>query len=159
GAAFGGSWLTADGTEYVVAITDRKLEGVVRASGATPRLVARSETVLKVIGDRLGARAAKPENIPQKVAGWVVDPQTNQVRVQFLPGGRGEAEAFVSAAGLKAGEVSYEAVSSRPTTTGDVEAGDQYFSGDGVNVSGGCSSGFAVSFRNPFIQNPPPVRG
>src|SRR5262245_11633769 len=87
GPALGGSWLAADGREYVVAITDRKLEGVVRASGATPRLVARSEAALLGIGDRLGARAAKPKNVPKKIAGWVIDPQTNRVRVQFVPGG------------------------------------------------------------------------
>src|SRR5262245_60481076 len=39
GKAYAGSWLALDGQDFVVAITDRRLEGVVRASGATPKLV------------------------------------------------------------------------------------------------------------------------
>lgn len=63
------------------------------------------------------------------------------------------------APGLKTGDVSYEAMSLGPATARDVEAGDQYFPSDGVTLNGKCSSGFAVTFRNPFTPNPTPVRG
>ncbi len=96
---YAGSWLAKDGQEFVVAITDRSKEAMVRASGATPRLVARSEAELSAIGARLDTHATKTKRVPERVAGWVVDPQTNQVRVEVLPGGRADAAAFVSAAG------------------------------------------------------------
>jgi len=44
GKAFAGGWLADDGQEFVVAITGKSLEKVVHASGATPKVVARSGT-------------------------------------------------------------------------------------------------------------------
>jgi len=147
GRAFAGSWLAADGLEFVVAITDRRLEGLVRASGATPRLVARSEAELDALSRRVAARAGNPRDVPDVVAGWVVDPQANLIRVQHLPGGWAAAAAFAAAAGLTTGEVSYETVPTRADRRSDVKGGQGYLvaTESGGAVFGVCSAGFAVT--------------
>jgi len=149
GPAYAGSWLAEDGNEFVVAITDRRLERLVRNSGATPRLVARSEAELSAIDAKLGARAKDPKHIPDRVAGWTVDPQANEVRVQHLPGARAEAEAFAAASGLDVAAVGYETVPARPVASHDVKGGQKYFPTPGGLPAGlnptYCSTGFAVT--------------
>lgn len=144
GSAFAGSWLTDDGQEFVVAITDPSQERLVLASGATPRLVARSEKQLSAIGARLDARVKDPARWPKGVVGWVVNPQSNQVTVQVRPGGRAAAEAFVAAAGLRPEQVAYQVDTSQVRSwagPADVEGGDEYR----LESRGRCSVGFAVT--------------
>ena len=78
GRAYAGSWLAADGIELVVAVTDRRHEGLVRASGATPRLVARSQAELSAIGARMDRYANSTKSVPKEVAGWAVDAQARR---------------------------------------------------------------------------------
>src|SRR5215211_6579503 len=55
GAAFGGAWLNADASALIVGITDLSQADLVRASGAQPQLVARSERSLDALKARLDA--------------------------------------------------------------------------------------------------------
>src|SRR6185369_14872435 len=58
GSDFGGAWLAADGTTLKVAVTDPAASATVRAAGAVPVLVKRSEQTLDAAKAKLdGVRA------------------------------------------------------------------------------------------------------
>jgi streptogrisin C len=118
--------------------------GVVRASGATPKLVARSETELVALGAKLDNLAKKdPKNVPAEVTGWVVDPLINRIRIEVLPGGHGAGLRFATAAGLGAGEFEYTTMPGSWTQRRDVKAGQEFFPvHQGFSL---CSTGFAVT--------------
>jgi len=153
GKAYAGSWLALDGQDFVVAITDRRLERVVRASGATPKLVARGEAELSALGDKLNNWAKKdPKSVPAEVTGWVVDPLINRVRIEVLPGGYSAGLRFATAAGLAAGEFEYTTMPGPWTQERDVKAGQEFFP---VSTSfSRCSTGFAVTANpgTPFAR-------
>ncbi|GAA1873520.1 alpha-lytic protease prodomain-containing protein [Asanoa iriomotensis] len=154
GEAYAGSWIADNGTDFVVAVTDRKMESVVRASGATPKLVRRNAAELARIGDRLGKRSG----VPKSLVGWVTDPTTNQVRLRHEPGGRATAEAFAAAAGVSGDGVGFEVTAQRPKPLFDTEAGDLVGFTTGAPPGRGpdgqlnyvaCTTGFGVVHR-PF---------
>ena len=71
--AYGGAWMSDDGSELLVGITDAALADHVRAAGAEPRLVTRS---LAELDAELAALAADPD-----AHSWYVDVPNNRVVV------------------------------------------------------------------------------
>jgi streptogrisin C len=136
GTSYAGTWLAKDATAIVVATTDARQAARIRAAGAQPRIVANSEHSLDAAKARLDA-TRRPS--PKAVAGWYVDPATNQVRVLARPGGTRAAKAFVAASGIPSGLVDLVTVPETPRTLYDVRGGDAYYMG------GRCSVGFAVT--------------
>jgi streptogrisin C len=135
GARFGGAWLAA-GDQVVVAVTDPAAADTVRANGAVPQLVARSEASLDAVKDTLDRSAGAA---PAGVTGWYVDVAGNTVVVQAAPDAVAVAGAFVAATGADAAAVRVVASTESPRTLYDVRGGDAYYIG-----SGRCSVGFSV---------------
>ncbi|SDY39515.1 streptogrisin C [Micromonospora pattaloongensis] len=131
GSRFGGAWIRPDGT-LAVAVTDAASAAKVRAAGATPTVVSRSEAALNAIKDTLDARTA-----PKSVTGWYVDVATNTVVVEAVKGGEAAAKTFAAGTG---DAVRVAVVNDTPQTYYNFYGGDAYYIG-----SGRCSVGFAVS--------------
>jgi streptogrisin C len=132
---FGGAWIE-DGEQLVVAVTDPARIAEVRAAGAEPRLVTRSENALNTVVSGLN-RAETPS--AAEVYGWHVDVATNQVVVEAAPGAVAEAAAWVAASGVDGGAVRVEPSTQAPQLLFDVIGGYPYFPG-----SFRCSIGFSV---------------
>jgi len=140
GDRFGGAWLTADAGRLVVAITDPGLAGVVRAAGAEPRLVQRSERKLDAIKERLD-RASRPA--PAVVSGWYVDVVTNTVVVRAAPGSATAAAGFVRAGGVDSAAVRVVTAAGTPRPLEIVP--NAIYGGSQLTVPlGFCSVGFAI---------------
>ena len=137
GESFGGTWLSADGTQLMVAVTDRKAAERVRAAGAEPRLVARSERQLTSVKQRLDRNAARAT---PDLSAWYVDPATNSVVVIVQPGAADAARKFAAASGAADAEVRVVEADEAPVPLFDIRGGDPYF----INGSARCSIGFAV---------------
>lgn len=137
GAAFGGAWLTADASALIVGITDRSQAGAVRAAGAQPQLVARSERALDALKAKLDANAA---GVSKSISGWYVDVRANDIVVLAQPGAAGVAHAFVARAGVDARVVRVVESTESPRPFYDVRGGDAFYIGGGR-----CSIGFSVN--------------
>ncbi|MFV2125163.1 S1 family peptidase [Micromonospora sp. LOL_013] len=136
-AAYAGAWISQDGADLVVAVTDPAQLDRVRAAGAEARLVARSQqqlTGVKESLDRVGD-AASPD-----LAGWYVDLADNTVVLLARPGAQSAARDFAATAGVPADAVRVDASDEAPVPLFDVRGGDPYFIGAG----GRCSVGFSV---------------
>lgn len=139
GDDFGGAWLAEDGTTLKVAVTDSGAAGAVKAAGAVPVLVKRSEAELdkaKAALDAAGGDAAE-------ITGWYVDVAANKVVVVARPGARSAALALAADAGIPAAAVTVKISKARPRPLFDARGADPYF----IGVGGGqarCSIGFAV---------------
>ncbi|MEV0607991.1 S1 family peptidase [Polymorphospora rubra] len=136
GGAFGGAWLTADASSFVVGVTDAKQAAKVRAAGAEARIVSRSAAQLDAAKAKLDGSAARTS--ATSVAGWYVDVATNTV-VVLARGGTAAATDFVRASGVDAAAVRVVASTEAPKTLYDVRGGDAYYMG------GRCSVGFSVT--------------
>ncbi|MEV1289574.1 S1 family peptidase [Micromonospora sp. NPDC049679] len=130
GNRFGGAWVRPDGA-LAVAITDASQAAKVRAAGATPTVVSRSEASLNALKDTLDARTA-----PKSVTGWYVDVASNTVVVETVKGGEAAAKAFAGSSDA----VRVTVVNEAPKTLYNFYGGDAYYIGGGR-----CSVGFAVS--------------
>jgi streptogrisin C len=135
GAGFGGAWLTAHDQQLVVAITDAGAADRVRALGAQPRVVARSERQLDTAKARLDLSKA-----PAGVAGWYVDVPTNTVVVLAAASAMADAAGFVAGSGADPGAVRIQASTERPRLLYDLRGGDAYYPGNTR-----CSIGFSVT--------------
>jgi streptogrisin C len=137
GDAWGGAWLSAEGTDLVVAVTDPDLAPQVRDSGAQVRVVARSQRQLDEVKQRLDVDAdtANPD-----LTGWYVDVADNTVVLLARPGAQAAARDFAVGAGVPADTVRVQASDEAPVPLFDVRGGDPYFIGGG----GRCSVGFSV---------------
>jgi streptogrisin D len=138
GAKSVGSYVDSAG-KLVVNVTDQASAAAVRASGATPKLVAHSAA-------QLAGVQASLRKAPAVVGStWGVDPMTNQVVLSLPAGAKGAAVTALKAAAAAAGSAArVETLSApvRPLITG----------GDAILVSGArCSLGFNV--RNSANQN------
>jgi streptogrisin C len=138
GARFGGAWLAPNGERHFVAVTDAAAADAVRAAGAVPTVVTRSEKQLDTLGSTLDRKAARA---PGSVTGWYVDVVTNRVVIESTAASSKSALAFAAASGVPADAVRVERVSARPTTLFDLRGGDAYF----INNRGRCSIGFPVA--------------
>ncbi|WP_329108814.1 S1 family peptidase [Micromonospora sp. NBC_01699] len=136
GNRFGGAWL-ADGSQVVVAVTDAAAAERVRAAGAQPKVVARSEAALTAIKDTLDA---KESAAPKSVTGWYVDVTSNTVVVEATANGLAAASSFAAASGAPAGAVRVAVAAEAPKTLYDIRGGDAFYIGGGR-----CSIGFSVN--------------
>ncbi|GID25850.1 S1 family peptidase [Paractinoplanes brasiliensis] len=139
GAHFGGAWLAADGNTLKVAVTDADAQDAVRAAGAEPVLVKRSEQALVKAKESLDSVRSEAEG----VTGWYVDVKTNKLVVVAKPGEQAAAKELARAAGVKAGSYSVVVSAATPKPLFDVRGADPYF----IAVDGGtarCSIGFSV---------------
>ncbi|NUT95448.1 MAG: S1 family peptidase, partial [Saccharothrix sp.] len=127
GDRFGGAWLSDGLTIGVLDDTDAT---TVRAAGATPVRVARTEKALSTAKSRLDHVP-----VPQDVHSWYVDPATNSVVVEAAS--TAAAETFAAQAGVTV----RTKVSPPPRPLYDVRGGDQYV----INGNTLCSVGFAVN--------------
>jgi len=137
GAAFGGAWLNADASALIVGVTDLSQADLVRASGAQPQLVARSQRSLDALKARLDASAA---GISRSISGWYVDVRANDIVVLAKPATAGVAHAFVARAGVDARMVRVVESTESPRPLYDVRGGDAFYMGGGR-----CSIGFSVN--------------
>ncbi|MBM2617694.1 S1 family peptidase [Actinoplanes sp. LDG1-06] len=139
GADFGGAWLATDGNTLKVAVTDPAAEEAVRAAGAEPVLVKRSEQALVKAKEALDSVDSDAEGI----TGWYVDVKTNKLVVVAKPGEVSAAKKLARAAGVAAGTYSVVTSEAQPKPLFDVRGADPYF----IAVDGGtarCSIGFSV---------------
>jgi streptogrisin C len=121
----------------VVGVTDAAQAAKVRAAGAEPKTVARSERKLTGFKNRLD-RAAK--RAPKAVTGWYVDADTNKVVVRARPSGASAAKRFAAAGGVPASAVDVLKSDMRPRPLADLRGGEAYH----INESARCSIGFSV---------------
>jgi len=141
GSDFGGAWLAADGTTLKVAVTDLAASATVRAAGAVPVLVKRSEQTLDAAKAKLDGVRADAAG----VTGWYVDVPTNKLVVVAKPGKSAAARSLAAEAGVKSDAVTVRTSSATPKTLAgiDLHGADPYF----ISVAEGtarCSIGFAV---------------
>ena len=138
GAGSLGSYVDSSG-KLVVNVTDQASAATVRASGATPKLVAHTAAQLASVQSSI---ASGPAVVGSS---WGVDPVTNQVVLSLPPKASGAAVNALKATVAKAGTAArVETLSAplKPLITG----------GDAILVSGArCSLGFNV--RNSANQN------
>ncbi|EOD70216.1 serine protease [Amycolatopsis vancoresmycina DSM 44592] len=138
GTRFGGAWLSS--STLVVAVTDPALADAVKAAGAEPKLVRRSESELGKVKSTLD-KAARPA--ARAVSGWYVDAVTNAVVVRAHPDAVAVAAAFVGASGADPRAVRVEVSAGTPRTLDRVPLG--IYGGDLLRVPlGRCSLGFSV---------------
>ncbi|MEU4561743.1 S1 family peptidase [Actinoplanes sp. NPDC023936] len=139
GEDFGGAWLAADGTTLKVAVTDSRATAAVKAAGAVPVLVKRSEAELDAAKTKLDAAVGDADD----VTGWYVDVATNKIVVVAKPGAKAEALDLAEDAGVPASAVTVKISKAQPKPLFDVRGADPYF----IDIGGGqarCSIGFSV---------------
>lgn len=145
GDAFAGAWLAPEDQHLNVAVTDRSRAGRVRALGAEPRTVARSERQLQAIVAKLDASGA-----PRSVSSWYADVESNMVVVRADPTALGTAASFVRSSGVSTDAVRIEASTEVPRLLYDLRGGDK------IGVSAGfCSLGFSIRHSIPNQVDPP----
>ncbi len=135
GAGFAGAWLNGDASELTVAVTDQSQIQAVKAAGATPKVVARSQIQLDTLKSKLDANKSTPQGVPV----WYVDLQSNSVVV--LARDTANAKAFIQASGVDPADVRIEQSTENPRALIDVIGGNAYYMGGG----GRCSVGFSVN--------------
>ncbi|WP_244871122.1 alpha-lytic protease prodomain-containing protein [Catellatospora sp. IY07-71] len=138
GDGFGGAYLNTDASQLTVAVTRRADSARVRAAGAVPVVVERSEARLAEAAARLDRSAAAA---PKQVPGWYPDVRTNKVVVMYRDGALDAARTWAAASGLDTASVRYEASAEQPRPLIDIIGGNAYYIGSGTR----CSVGFAVT--------------
>jgi streptogrisin C len=134
GAGFAGAWLSGDTATLMVGVTSAAKAAPVRASGATPVVVQRSERALEAVSATLDrAEAAAPAS----VHGWYVDVASNTVVVEASASGAAAAQRFADRAGV--GQAVRVTEAAAPHLLYDVRGGDAYYT-----TQFRCSIGFAV---------------
>jgi streptogrisin C len=132
---FAGAWYAPGKERLVVGVLNARDADLVRAAGAVPVTVRRSDkqlTTAKTALDRAAAAAG------QNVYGWYVDPAANTVVVSAVD--RAAAEKFVTASA--ADRTAVHVTVGRPARpVYDLRGGDQYV----INGNTLCSVGFSVN--------------
>ncbi|GIF02848.1 S1 family peptidase [Actinoplanes siamensis] len=139
GDNFGGSWIASDGTTLKVAVTDADAAAAVKAAGAVPVLVKRSEAQLDAAKAKLDAKVRSATGL----TGWYVDAPTNKLVVVAQPDAKTDAQTFARQAGVSAGWITVKVSNRQPKPLFDARGADPYF----ISVDGGtarCSIGFSV---------------
>ncbi|CAM3011304.1 S1 family peptidase [Saccharomonospora xinjiangensis] len=137
GSDFAGAHYDAERGTLVVGVTDAAEFSEVREAGATPRLVEHTVADLESAAEKLDAKESRA---PESVTGWYVDIEANSVVVTTKPGTAGQAERFVSRAGVDADAVDVVESKESPRALMDIIGGNAYYMGSG----GRCSVGFSV---------------
>ncbi|RCG31444.1 hypothetical protein DQ384_10355 [Sphaerisporangium album] len=132
---FAGAWYDAAQQQLRAGVLDARDADLVRAAGALPVTVQRSEKQLvaaKTALDRAAGAAGAD------VYGWYVDPAANSVVVSAAD--TAAAERLVKAGNLDAGAVRIS-IGQAPRPVYDLRGGDQYV----INGNTLCSVGFSVN--------------
>jgi streptogrisin C len=133
GGSYAGAWLQ-DG-HLVVASTDAAAEPMIRAGGAEPRTVARSEGDLDDVQAALDAAAP---SAGRQIASWYVDAVTNSVVVTTTD--EGAAWSWVSGARVDRAPVRVQRVAAAPRLFADLVGGQALL----AQAGGRCSIGFSA---------------
>lgn len=134
---YAGSWLRPEDQRLVVATTDADDAATIRAAGAEPELVVRTERQLNAVKLALD-RTARPD--PSQITGWYVDVMTNSVVVRARPGAATAARKFITAGGADSTAVRVVTSDEAPALLYDIRGGDAYF----INGNTRCSVGFPI---------------
>ncbi|WIN00333.1 alpha-lytic protease prodomain-containing protein [Actinoplanes oblitus] len=135
GARYGGTWVSGNGATVQVGITDDTAAPAVRALGAEPVRVPRSEAQLRATVARLDRVPA-----PAAVEGWYADLAGNTVVVLAHGDALDAGRDFARRAGVP-GDVRVRATTENPRPYLDVIGGNAYYIGSGTR----CSVGFSVT--------------
>ncbi|MGH3737373.1 MAG: ricin-type beta-trefoil lectin domain protein [Micromonosporaceae bacterium] len=136
GDRFGGAWYDADRNRLAVGVTSPTDATRVRAAGAVPVEVKRTEGELDAVKATLDRSLPRGGNA---LHAWYVDVPGN--RVVVVAATRPAAASAIAASGADASAVRIETRRDAPRTVYDVRGGDQY----GINNSVLCSVGFSVA--------------
>jgi streptogrisin C len=139
GRHFAGAWLAKTG-EPMAAVTKGGDLVAVTAAGARPVLVDHSERVLRSAQARIDRRA---NHAPRSIVAWYVDPPTNRLVIESLPGQEPGAARFASAAGVPASLIRFVTTPEHPRHLSDFfdVRGGQWILGRG----GVCAVGLTVA--------------
>jgi streptogrisin C len=136
GDTYAGAWMNREGTQMTVAVTTAEAAERVRATGAEPKVVARSAKALNTVKARLDGNAGRTASA---VSGWYVDVSSNTVTIVARPGREAAATAAVNATGVARDAVRVVGSTAEPRLLADVRGGDAYLIGNAR-----CSIGFSV---------------
>jgi streptogrisin C len=120
-----------------VGVTTAAAAERVRATGAEPKVVARSSKTLDSVKARLDSAAGRTASA---VSGWFVDVSSNSVTIVARPGKEAAATAAVNATGVARDAVKVVASTREPRPLADLRGGDPYI----IGGSSRCSIGFPV---------------
>jgi len=137
GTSYSGAWMNAAGDQLTVAVTNAPAAEQVRATGAEPKVVARSAGALDGVKTRLDRAAARSTSA---ISGVFVDVSSNTVTVVARPGREAAAGAAVAGAGVARDAVKVITSAEAPKPLFDLRGGDAYF----INNQFRCSIGFSV---------------
>lgn len=132
---FAGAWFAPAEARLTVGVLNDRDGDLVRAAGALPVLVPRSEKQLtgtKAALDRAAGSAGK------SIYGWYVDVTANTVVVSAAD--PAAADRFVTASAVDAASIRIT-IGQAPRTLYDIRGGDQYV----INGNTLCSIGFSVN--------------
>lgn len=145
GSSFAGGWVSANGHEIHVAVTDKASVDAVTAAGATPAVVANSLSKLEKAKGALDKLLDQPKTLSTStasgVAAWYIDVVSNKIVLEALAGSTDEAKAMASKVGLADSEFEVQTVQELPTTFATVQGGDAYY----ISNTARCSIGFTVT--------------
>ncbi|MEU8778737.1 carbohydrate-binding protein [Streptomyces sp. NPDC048606] len=134
GAAFAGAWVDgADAGTLTVATTRPADTAVIRAAGATPKLVTRS------LADLDTAKAALDRAASTETPVRYVDPRTNTLVIEETR--PGAAARLLAATGTDGTLATVVRTAEAPRPLHDLRGGDAYY----MNGSGRCSVGFPIT--------------
>jgi streptogrisin C len=140
GAPFAGAWMSDDGKQLLVGVTDASQVDAVRALGAEPVQVARSLAQLEAVKARLDDSAVGA-TVDPSIHAWYVDVKTNRVVVVAADPGAAAVAQFVDRVGAERAAVEVVQRSEAPRPLYDLRGGDEYILGGNTL----CSVGFSVN--------------
>jgi streptogrisin C len=139
GPSFGGAWLASGDQRPVVGITDPAKAADVRAAGAQPQLVHRSQAELDALMAKLDTAPR-----PASVSAWYVDVAANQIVIEADRAALMEATAFARSWLADPTAVRVDASTGRAKPYDDVRGGDEFLAQVGADDNY-CSTGFSVN--------------
>jgi len=133
---YGGAWFSAARGRLTVGVTDVADAAAVRAAGADPVLVRRSQRQLDATKAKLDRIAGQ---VGTAVRSWYVDAPNNSVVLSAAT--PAAAARAIAASGIERSAVRVVTGGDAPRPVYDVRGGDQYV----INGNTLCSVGFSVS--------------
>ncbi|SET33710.1 S1 family peptidase [Stigmatella erecta] len=136
---FGGSWLSKDGLQLIVGVTNEADAALVRSAGAEPQMVTHTLEQLEEIKAALDGNAWSAD---KSIHAWYVDERTNSVVIEAAPGmSQWKAQGFAALAGEKKAAIRIVESAEAPRPLAEIIGGAAYY----INSAGRCSVGFAVT--------------
>ncbi|MDC0709860.1 S1 family peptidase [Stigmatella sp. ncwal1] len=136
---FGGSWMSKDGMQLIVGVTNEADAALVRSAGAEPQMVTRTLAQLEELKATLDGNAW---NADKSIHAWYVDERTNTVVVEAETGmSKWKADGFAALAGDKQGAIRIVESAEAPRPLAEIIGGAAYY----IGGTSRCSIGFAVT--------------